>query len=68
MVSIATKIICHVRFNIVNQRTKFGDIQTKTDDIIIKSCIFTQIDLTHMYGYLSTFIKKALIMHLLKKK
>ena len=40
MVSIATKIMWHVKYNIVNQHTKFGDILTNIDKIIVKSCIF----------------------------
>ena len=38
MVYIATKIMGHVNSNIVNQHSKFkfGDIQTKIDEIIIK--------------------------------
>ena len=40
MGSIATNIMLDVNFNIVNQHTKVGDIQTKIDEIIIKGCIF----------------------------
>ena len=46
MVSIATKIIRHVNFNIVNQHTKLDDIQTEIDEIIIK-LEYTIIALTH---------------------
>ena len=35
MVSIETKIMWHVIFNIVNQHTKFGDIQTEIIEIIV---------------------------------
>ena len=37
---MATKIMLHVNFNIVNQHTKFGDIQTKIDEIIVKRWSF----------------------------
>ena len=37
---MATKIMWLVNCNIVNHNAKFGDIQSKIDDIIIKSCIF----------------------------
>ena len=40
MVSLATKIMRQVNLNIVNQRTKFGDIQQKIYKIIVKSCTF----------------------------
>ena len=44
MVSIATNIMRHVNFKIVNQHTKYGDIQTKVDEIIVKSYMFHYIE------------------------
>ena len=41
MVPIANKIMLHVNVNIVNQNTKLYDIETKIDEIIIKSCVFS---------------------------
>ena len=40
MGSLAPKIMWYVNFNIANQHTNFGDMQSKIDEIIIKSCIF----------------------------
>ena len=48
MVSIATKIMWHVSFNIVNQHTKVGDIQTNIEEIINTHIFPTKIALTDM--------------------
>ena len=65
MVSIATKIMWHVNFNIFNQHTKFGDIQTKIYKITVKSCTFhyntlkyTKIALTHLWCYAAKSLNK----------